>query len=52
MGPPFGASPQMRITASWFGLRSDRIQVRGAMACADYGKLPSEFPTTDHKKRL
>jgi hypothetical protein len=27
----------MRTTASWFGLRSDRIQVRGAMACADYG---------------
>jgi hypothetical protein len=27
----------MRITASWFGLRSDRIQIRGAMACADYG---------------
>jgi hypothetical protein len=34
----------MLIAASWFGIRSDRIQVRGAMICADYGKLPLGIP--------
>src|SRR4029079_4534083 len=32
MDPPPGASPSMRMTASWSGpTASDRIQVRGAM---------------------
>ena len=40
MDPPPGASPPMRMTASWSGpTASDRIQVRGAMTRA-LGRAP------------
>src|SRR5437762_12786448 len=43
MGPPPGALPPMRMTASWSGSeRTYRIQVRGAKKCRN-GELPSEL---------
>ena len=44
MGPPPGASPPMRMTASWSGKRSYRIQVCGAKMRPN-GELPSRFST-------
>src|SRR5438309_1320054 len=43
MGPPPGALPPMRMTASWSGSeRTYRIQVRGAKKCRN-GELPSDL---------
>ena len=43
MGPPPGASPPMRMTASWSGSkRIDRIQVCGARSAPPNGELPSD----------
>src|SRR5207237_1849210 len=42
-GPPPGALPPMRMTASWSGSeRTYRIQVRGAKKCRN-GELPSDL---------
>jgi len=44
MGPPPGALPPMRMTASWSGSkRTDRIQVCGARS-APNGEFPSDPP--------
>jgi hypothetical protein len=41
MGPPPGALPPMRMTASWSGSkRTDRIQVCGAKRCAPMASSP------------
>ena len=51
MGPPPGALPPMRMTASWSGSeRTDRIQVCGARS-APNGELPSDPPQTRHLRR-
>src|SRR5882724_7308492 len=51
MGPPPGASPPMRMTASWSGSkRTDRIQVCGARS-APNGELPSDPPQTGTVRR-
>src|ERR1700730_5200709 len=51
MGPPPGALPPMRMTASWSGSkRTDGIQVCGARS-APNGELPSDPPQTGTVRR-
>src|SRR5207253_415933 len=51
MGPPPGALPPMRMTASWSGSkRTDRIQVCGARS-APNGELPSDPPQAGTVRR-
>jgi hypothetical protein len=51
MGPPPGAPPPMRMTASWSGSkRTYRIQVRGARS-APNGELPSDYTQTGTARR-
>jgi hypothetical protein len=50
MGPPPGASPPMRMTASWSGSeRTYRIQVSGAKMRPN-GELPSDY-YADRRRR-
>jgi len=42
MGPPLGASPPMRMSASWFGSWTHRIQGRGAIDPRPESGLPSD----------
>jgi hypothetical protein len=46
MGPPPGASPPMRMTASWSGSNDPTEYKSVARRCAPNGKLPSD-PSTD-----
>jgi len=52
MGPPPGTSPPMRMTASWSGKQSYRIQVCSTKMCPN-GELPSDHNrptgTTRHR---
>jgi hypothetical protein len=46
MGPPPGASPPMRMTASWSGSNHPTAYKSVARRCAPNGELPSD-PSTD-----
>src|SRR5260370_918799 len=51
MGPPPGASPPMRMTASWSGsARTYRIQVRGVKMRRN-GELPSDHTQIGNVRR-
>ena len=42
MGPPPGASPPMRMTASWSGSNDPTVYKSAARRCAPNGELPSD----------
>jgi len=55
MGPPPGASPQMRMTASWSGSkRSYRIQVCGTKMhpMASSPRILNRYPATVQTRKL
>src|ERR1700720_71330 len=53
MGPPPGASPPMRMTASWSGSNDPTVYKSAARRCAPNGELPSDPQKIDrHRQTL
>src|SRR5689334_4826507 len=50
MGPPSGASPPMRMTASWSGSNDPTAYKSVARRCAPNGELPSDPQETDRHR--
>jgi hypothetical protein len=49
MGPPPGASPPMRMTASWSGSNDPTAYKSVTRKCAPNGELPSDPQQTDRQ---